>query len=48
VICESHFYWWDERVAAEQRAAFDKLLAASEVCTLEYSDLENAIDLLEH
>lgn len=46
-ICEPIFYWWDERIAAEQRRSFDTLLEASGVFLLEYSDLDAAIDLLE-
>lgn len=45
-ICEPIFYWWDPRISAEQQAAFDSLLEASEVFSLEYSELESAIDLL--
>ena len=46
-ICEPIFYWWDAQISAEQQATFDTLLGASEVLSLEYSDLEKAIDLLE-
>jgi hypothetical protein len=46
-ICEPIFYWWDASIAAEQQTGFDALLAASRVFTLEYSDLDSAIDLLE-
>jgi hypothetical protein len=46
-ICEPIFYWWDARISADQQRAFDALLASSEVYTLEYSDLDRAIDLLE-
>jgi len=46
-ICEPIFYWWDARISSEQQAAFNTLLNASEVFSLEYSDLDAAIDLLE-
>ena len=46
-MCEPIFYWWDARISAEQQAAFDTLLDASEVFSLEYRDLDAAIDLLE-
>jgi len=46
-ICEPIFYWWDARISSEQQAAFNTLLDASEVFSLEYSDLDAAIDLLE-
>jgi hypothetical protein len=46
-ICEPIFYWWDERISSEQQAAFNTLLASSQVFTLEYAELDSAIDLLE-
>jgi hypothetical protein len=46
-ICEPIFYWWDSQISAEQQAGFDTLLEASQVLSLEYSDLDAAIDLLE-
>lgn len=46
-ICEPIFYWWDARISREQQLGFDTLLAASEVYSLEYSNLDAAIDLLE-
>jgi len=46
-ICEPIFYWWDSQISAGQQAGFDTLLEASRVFSLEYSDLDAAIDLLE-
>ncbi len=46
-ICEPIFYWWDSQISAEQQAGFDTLLEASQVFSLEYSNLDAAIDLLE-
>ena len=46
-ICEPFFYWWNERISSEQQAAFHALLAASRVFSLEYSNLDAAVDLLE-
>jgi hypothetical protein len=46
-VCEPIFYWWDREISADQQAAFDTLLAASEVLLLEYSSLDAAVDLLE-
>jgi hypothetical protein len=45
--CSQHFYHWDPPIDGEQRAAFDTMLHGMEVLSLEYSDLEEAIDLLE-
>jgi hypothetical protein len=45
--CAQHFYHWDPPIDAEQRAAFDTMLHGMEVLSLEYSNLEDAIDLLE-
>ena len=45
--CERVFYWWDPRVAAEQQGNLSNLLDAVEVQTLEYSDLESAVDAIE-
>ena len=46
-ICEPIFYWWDAQLSAGQQAGFDTLLEACQVLSLEYSDLNAAIDLLE-
>lgn len=45
--CEQHFYHWDPPIAAAQYAAFDTMLDGLEVLSLEYSNLDEAIDLLE-
>ena len=45
--CERVFYWWDPEVAAEQQAGLIALLEGSCVETLEYSDLDAAVDALE-
>ncbi|HLX43708.1 MAG TPA: hypothetical protein VKR43_09755 [Bryobacteraceae bacterium] len=46
-LCEPIFYWWDPKISAAQQRAFDTLLAAVTVHSLEYSNLDAAIDLLE-
>jgi hypothetical protein len=46
-LCEPIFYWWDPEISASQQAAFDTLLKSVTVHTLEYSNLDAAIDLLE-
>jgi hypothetical protein len=45
--CAQHFYHWDPPIEAAQRAAFDTMLNGIEVLSLEYSTLDEAIDLLE-
>jgi len=40
-------YWWNAEIASAQQAAIDRLFAVSRVFTLEYSDLDAAVDLLE-
>ncbi len=45
--CAQHFYHWDPPIDAAQRAAFDTMLDGMEVLSLEYSNLDEAIDLLE-
>jgi hypothetical protein len=45
--CAQHFYHWDSPVAAAQRAAFDTMLDGVELLSLQYSNLDEAIDLLE-
>ena len=45
--CAQHFYHWDRSIDAAQRAAFDTMLDGMEVLSLEYSNLDDAIDLLE-
>jgi hypothetical protein len=46
-MCEPIFYWWDPGISAAQQAAFHTLLQASQVFSLEYSSLDDAIDALE-
>jgi hypothetical protein len=46
-LCEPIFYWWDPEISAAQQSAFDTLLKSVTVHTLEYSNLDAAIDLLE-
>ena len=46
-ICEPIFYWWDHEISSSQLHAFDTLLDAVTVHSLEYSGLDAAIDLLE-
>jgi hypothetical protein len=45
--CAQHFYHWDPPVARAQHAAFDTMLEGMEVFSLQYSSLDEAIDLLE-
>jgi hypothetical protein len=45
--CEQVFFRWNPPVAAEQEAALSKLIDASEVLALAYSNIEDAIDALE-
>jgi hypothetical protein len=45
--CAQHFYHWDPPIHAAQRAAFDTMLNGIEVLSLDYSSLNEAIDLLE-
>jgi hypothetical protein len=44
--CEQVFYTWNPEIAAEQHAALGMLLDGSRIETLEYSDLEAAVDAL--
>jgi hypothetical protein len=44
--CEQVFYTWNPEIAAEQRAALGMLLEGCEIETLEYSDLEAAVNEL--
>lgn len=45
--CAQHFYHWDPPVDRAQRAAFDTMLEGMETFSLKYSNLDEAIDLLE-
>ena len=47
VWCKRVFFQWNPEVAAEQAATVSALIEASRVETLEYSKIEEAIDLLE-
>jgi hypothetical protein len=46
--CAQHFYHWDLPIAAAQLAAFDTMLDGIELLSLKYSNLDEAIDLLEN
>ena len=46
-LCEPIFYWWDPEISTAQQLAFDTLLKSVTIHSLEYSDLDRAIDLLE-
>jgi hypothetical protein len=45
--CAQHFYHWDPPIARAQHAAFDTMLEGMETFSLQYSNLDEAIDLLE-
>jgi len=44
--CQKWFYNWDPPVFAEQQRAFDDFLAGARAFSLEYSDLDAAIEVL--
>jgi hypothetical protein len=44
--CAQWFYHWDPPVLAQQQAAFEKMLAGARTFSLEYSDLDAAVDVL--
>jgi hypothetical protein len=44
--CAKWFYTWDPEVHAEQLAALDTMLAGCRIETLEYSNLDRAVDIL--
>jgi hypothetical protein len=46
-LCEPIFYWWDPEISSAQQHAFDTLLKSVTIHSLEYSNLDAAIDLLE-
>jgi hypothetical protein len=46
--CERVFFWWDPEVAAEQKAGLAAMLDGSKIQSLEYSDLEAAVNALEN
>jgi hypothetical protein len=44
--CAQWFYHWDPPILAEQRAAFEAMLSDARTFSLEYSDLDAAVDAL--
>ena len=46
-LCEPIFYWWNPKISTAQQRAFDTLLKSVTIHSLEYSNLDAAIDLLE-
>lgn len=44
--CAQWFYHWDPPILAQQQAAFEELLAGVRTFSLEYSDLDSAVDAL--
>jgi hypothetical protein len=44
--CAQWFYHWDPPVLAEQQAAFEEMLKGTRTFSLEYSDLDAAVDEL--
>jgi hypothetical protein len=44
--CAQWFYHWDPPVLAQQQAAFEEMLAGARTFSLEYSDLDAAVDVL--
>jgi hypothetical protein len=45
--CAQWFYHWDLPILAEQEAAFEELLHGARTYSLEYSDLDSAVRLLD-
>ncbi len=45
--CAQWFYHWDAPVLAEQQAAFEEMLGGVSTFSLEYSDLDSAVDILD-
>jgi hypothetical protein len=45
--CAQHFYHWDPPILRAQRAAFDTMLDGMELLSLKYSNIDEAIDVLE-
>ncbi len=45
--CAQWFYHWDPPILAEQEAAFEELLHGARTYSLEYSDLDSAVRLLD-
>jgi hypothetical protein len=46
--CSQWFYHWDAPVLAEQQAAFEKMLSGVRTFSLDYSDLDAAVDVLDN
>jgi hypothetical protein len=45
--CAQWFYHWDPPILAQQQAAFEELLAGVRTFSLEYSDLDSAVNALD-
>ncbi len=45
--CAQWFYHWDPPVLAEQQAAFEEMLQGARTFSLDYSDLDAAVDVLD-
>jgi hypothetical protein len=45
--CAQWFYHWDPPVLAEQQAAFEEMLKGARTFSLQYSDLDAAVDVLD-
>lgn len=45
--CAQWFYHWDPPILAEQQAAFEEMLKGARTLSLEYSDLDAAVDALD-
>jgi hypothetical protein len=45
--CAQWFYHWDPPILAEQQAAFEEMLKGARTFSLEYSDLDAAVDVLD-
>jgi hypothetical protein len=45
--CAQWFYHWDQPILAEQQAAFEEMLKGARTFSLEYSDLDAAVDVLD-
>jgi len=45
--CAQWFYHWDAPVLAQQEAAFDEMLDGVDTFSLEYADLDSAVDVLD-
>ena len=45
--CSQWFYHWDPPILAEQQAAFEEMLSGARTFSLEYFDLDAAVDVLD-